>query len=150
LQNLWLLVKGYPIPTPLQLQSIQPPLSLPLPLPPFLPSPQLSAEQAPKDQIETDSPAAVDPIDTPVINIEQVDVYVDPEVVYLIKITNETNTIAAANVSNRNDELKESGNSLNKSVLELNIAEQVVLPSGSNLESIDIIQIKPALNDYGS
>ena len=141
MQNLWLLVKGYPIPTPLQLQSIQPPLSLPLPLPPFLPSPQLSAEQAPKDQIETDSLAAVDPIDTPVINIEQVDVYVDPEVVYLIKITNETNTIAAA---------KESGNSLNKSVLELNIAEQVVLPSGLNLESIKIIQIKPALNDYGS
>ena len=148
MQNLWLLVKGYPIPTPLQLQSIQPPLSLPLP--PFLPSPQLSAEQAPKDQIETDSPAAVDPIDTPVINIEQVDVYVDPEVVYLIKITNETNTIAAANVSNHNDESKESGNSLNKSVLKLNIAKQVVLPSGSNLESIDIIQIKPALNDYGS
>jgi hypothetical protein len=56
--------------------------------------------------METDTPAAVDPIDTPVINIEQVDVYVDPEVVYLIKITNETNTIAAANVSNRNDELK--------------------------------------------
>jgi hypothetical protein len=132
------LVKGYPIPTPLQLQSIQPPLSLPLPLPPFLPSPQLSAEQAPKDQIETDPPAAVYPIDTPVINIEQVDVYIDPEVVYLIKITNETNTIAAANVS-INDKLKESGNSLNKSVLELNIAEQVVLPSGSNLESIEII-----------
>ena len=98
------LVKGYPIPTPLQLQSIQPPLSLPLP--PVLPSPQLSAEQAPKDQIDTDSPAAVDPIDTPFINIEQVDIYVDPKVVYLIKITNETNTIAAA---------KESGNSLNKS-----------------------------------
>jgi hypothetical protein len=54
-------------------------------------------------------------------------------------------------VSNRNDEFKESGNSLNKSVLELNIAEQVALPSGSNLESIEIIHIKPpALNDYGS
>ena len=147
MQNLWLLVKGYPIPTPLQLQSIQPPLSLPLPLPLFLPSPQLSAEQAPKDQIETDSPAAVDPIDTPVINIEQVDVYVDPEVVYLIKITNETNTIAAANVPNRNEKLKESGNSLDKFVFESNIAEQVASPSGSNL---DFNQIKPALNDYGS
>ncbi len=43
LASLWLMVKGYPIPTPLQLQSIQPPLSLPLPLPPVLPSPQLSA-----------------------------------------------------------------------------------------------------------
>jgi hypothetical protein len=53
-------------------------------------------------------------------------------------------------VSNRNDEFKESGNSLNKSVLELNIAEQVALPSGSNLESIEIMHIKPALNDYGS
>jgi hypothetical protein len=83
-------------------------------------------------------------MDTP--TNEQVDLQVDPEV----KITAETNTIAAANVSNRNDEFKESGNSLNKSVLELNIAEQVALPSGSNLESIEIIHIKPALNDYGS
>jgi hypothetical protein len=53
-------------------------------------------------------------------------------------------------VSNRNDELKESGNSLNKSVLELNIAEQVALPPGWNLKSIEIIQIKPALNANGS
>ncbi len=53
-------------------------------------------------------------------------------------------------MSNRNDELKESGNTLNKSVLELNIAEQVVLPSGSNLEFVEINQIKPALNDSGS
>jgi hypothetical protein len=53
-------------------------------------------------------------------------------------------------VSNRNDELKESGNSINKSVLELSIAEQVALPSRSNLESIEINQIKPALNDNGS
>ncbi len=74
-----------------------------------------------------------------VIKIEQVDVYVNPEAVYLIKITNETNTIAAANVSNHNDESKESGNSLNKFVLKLNIAEQVALPSGSNLESVKII-----------
>ena len=98
--------------------------------------------------METDSPAAVDPFDTPVINTnEQVDSNVDPEVV---KITTETNMITAANVSNCNDELKGSGNSLNESVLKLNIAEQVALPFGSNLESIESIQIKPALNDYGS
>ena len=72
-------------------------------------------------------------MDTP--TNEQVDLQVDPEV----KITAETNTIAAANVSNRNAELKESGNSINKSVLELSIAEQVALPSGSNLESVKII-----------
>ena len=86
-------------------------------------------------------------METDTLTNEQVDVHIDPKVV---KIMTETNMIPAANVSNRNDELKEYGNSLNKSVLELNIAEQVALPSGSNLESIEIIQIKPALNDYGS
>jgi hypothetical protein len=109
------MVKGYPIPIPLQLQSIQPPL--PLPLPPVLPSPQLNAELE-NDQMETDT-----------LTNEQVDVHVDPKVV---KIMTETNMIPAANVSNRNDELKEYGNSLNKSVLELNIAEQVALPSIEN------------------
>ncbi len=78
-------------------------------------------------------------METYVTTNEQVDVHVDPKVIYLIKITNESNTITAANVSNRNDELKESGNSLKQSVLELNIAEQVALPSGSNLESVKII-----------
>ncbi len=116
------MVKGNPIPTPLQPHSIRPPLPLP-PLSPPLPSPQLRSD----GDLRT--------------NIEQVNIHVHPEVVYLIEITN---------VFNRNDELKESGNSLNKSVLELNIDKQVALPSGSNLESIEIIHIKPALNDHGS
>ncbi len=107
--------------------------------------------------MKTDMPVEVESIDTPAPDYQesdeddqadtQVDVNVDPKVV---KIPTETNMIAIANVSNRNDELKESGNSLNKSVLKLNIAEQVALLSGSNLESIQINQIKPALNDYGS
>jgi hypothetical protein len=59
----------------------------------------------------------------------------------------ETNMITAANVSNSSNKLKESGNSLNKSAIEFNIAEQVALPSGSNLESVKINQIKPVLND---
>ena len=86
-------------------------------------------------------------METYVTTNEQVNVHVDPEVVYLIEIPNKTNTIAAANVPNRNDKLKESGNSLDKFVFESNIAEQVASPSGSNL---DFNQIKPALNDYGS
>ena len=68
-------------------------------------------------------------METDTLTNEQVDVHVDPKVV---KIMTETNMIPAANVSNRNHELKEYGNSLNKSVLELNIAEQVALPSIEN------------------
>jgi hypothetical protein len=37
-------------------------------------------------------------METDALTNEQVDVHVDPEVVYLIEITNESNTIAAVNV----------------------------------------------------
>jgi hypothetical protein len=127
LASLWLLVKGYPIPTPLQLQSLLSP-SLPLPIP----SPT-SAELASNDQMETDAPVEVEKIDTPAPDYPETD---DEDQA----TNNEPNTNAAAIVSNNQNELN-SNVIPDPNLVRPSESE----PSGSNLNSIQINSIQPAL-----
>jgi hypothetical protein len=118
LASLWALVRGYPIPAPQQLQSIQPTL----PLSPVPSSSQLSAELAP-NEMETDAPVEVESIDTPAPDYPETD---EDEME-----TNEPNTKAAATVSN-ND-------------IPDPVPDPVVQPTGSNVNSVLNNPIEPAL-----
>ena len=129
LASLWVLVRGYPIPAPLQLQSVLPTL----PLPPVLPSSQPIAELASNDHMETDAPVEVESIDTPAPDYPETDED-DPNIEME---TNEPNTNAAVIVSN--DQSKQSND-----VPDL-VRPSEPEPSGSNLDSVQTNQIQPAL-----
>jgi hypothetical protein len=124
LARLWLLVKGYPIPNPVQLQSLlSPSLPLPAPSPP-------NAELA-NDQMETDAPVEVETIDTPAPDYPETD---DEDQA----TNNELNTNAAAIVSN--DQNEQNSNVISDPNL---VRSPESEPSGSNSNQIKPIQ--PAL-----
>jgi hypothetical protein len=134
LASLWLLVRGHPIPAPLQLQSIQ----QPLPLPPVLPSFHLSAELASNDQMETDAPVVVESIDTPASDYPESEE--DQATSNDQMETNEPSTNSVAITSN--DQNKQS----NVNVPDPNL----VRSSGSNLDSVKINPVQPALRPLTS
>jgi hypothetical protein len=129
LASLWLLVRGYPIPTP-----SQPPQPL---LSPPIPSPQLNEELA--NEMETDAPVEVESINTPAPDYPETDENDQAATPNIEMETNEPNMSAAAIVSNNQNE--RSNNIPDPNI----VPEAIVQPSGSNVNSVQINLVQPAL-----